>query len=108
MVDGRLLGFLVAAGAVVTMAIARRQLRVQAQRGELPAERLPAVRRRLLALLFTCGGAVAAALAAATAASDRLGDDLGTALGSGGVIAGVLVAAGAAINAVVLWRRGTL
>ena len=108
MVDGRLLGFLVAAGAVVAMAIARRRLRFQARAGRLSAERLPAVRRQLLALLFASGVAVAVAMWAAVVAADRAGDDLQSALAVGGLLAGVIVASGAALNALSLWRSGRL
>lgn len=107
-VDGRLLGFLVAAGAVVVMAIARRRLRARAQSGALADADIPEIRRRMLALLFTCGLAVAAAMTAAVVASNRSGDDLETALASGGVIAGIVVAGGAVRNAIVLWRGGGL
>lgn len=108
MVDGRLLAFLVAAGAVAAMAMARRRLRFQARDGRLTAERLPAVRRQLLALLFACGIAVAVAMTAAVVAANRAGDDLQSALATGGLLAGLIVAAGAAVNAVALWRSGRL
>ena len=106
MVDGRLLGFVVAAGAVVALGVARNRLRRIAQGGTLDPGQIQVIRRRLLALLFACGVAVATAMTAAVVAASRAGDDTVSALAWGGLLAGVIVAAGAALNAASLWRSG--
>jgi hypothetical protein len=105
-IDGRFLGLLVAAGAVVALSIARRRIRYFAREGKLEPARVQQLRRELLALLFACGIAVAAAMSAAVVAADRAGDGTMTALAWGGVLAGIIVAAGAALNALSLWRNG--
>ena len=106
MVDGRLLGFIVAAGAVVTLGVVRSRLRRLARQGTLDPVEIQVIRRRLLALLFACGIAVATAMTAAVVAARRAGDDTGSALAWGGLLAGVIVATGAALNAASLWRSG--
>lgn len=106
MVDGRLLGFLVAAGAVVILAAARHQVRRAARHGDLDGNRLQQMRRQVLALLFACGVAVAAAMSAAVVAADRAGDQTVSALAWGGLLAGIIVATGAVFNAASLWRGG--
>jgi fructose-specific phosphotransferase system IIC component len=106
MVDGRLLGFVVAAGAVIAIGVARSQLHRVASRGKLEPEQIQVIRRRLLALLFACGLAVAVAMTAAVVAASRAGDDTVSALAWGGLLAGVIVAAGALLNAASLWRSG--
>jgi len=106
MVDGRLLGIVVAAGAVVAIWVARGRLGRIAARGKLDPEQIQVIRRRLLALLFVCGVAVATAMTAAVVAASRAGDDTVSAFAWGGLLAGVIVAAGAALNAASLWRSG--
>lgn len=106
MIDGRLLGLIVAAGAVVVLWVARRRIRYFARAGQLDPNRLQQLRRELLTLLFACGVAVTAAMSAAVVAADRAGDGTMSALAWGGVMAGIIVAAGAAFNALSLWRGG--
>lgn len=97
---------MVAACAVVALGFARRRLTRTVEGGKFDAVRIQHIRRQILALLFVCGVSVAVAMSAAVVAASRAGDDTMSALAWGGLLAGVIVAAGAVLNAVSLWRSG--